>query len=412
MTTYSTNSIYRRKFMRQLLLLIMIFCLPAALYHGVHHDYEVLLLKLLLFVGCGILLYFYEKILLGTVILLTMILAYGVVFLLMLYDMSLSVWLLTIPAFSFALLKKKVALYANLWGGFLLVFGFWANTQVSGHDFLWDECINNLAAYVMLSYACLVFHSISLRYREQLAGIEAERRQLQATRTLSAGVAHLINNQMAPIVGYVSMLKEKDHSDAVVLQRIQESAMKTSQHANDLLAYAKKTVVDIQEQVHLGIWVEQSMEYFIFPEHIGVSIHYDAGLPDLSINTKQIKEHVLQHIIQNAVESNPKSMIEIRIQVAYVDEDPVLARGDYIHLQVRDDGDGMDVEVLEQAFQPFYTTKFLGRGMGLAAAQGAVQRHGGDIKLESTPQQGTICHVWLPIKPIMACSQDGRGELV
>jgi len=68
-------------------------------------------------------------------------------------------------------------------------------------------------------------------------------------------------------------------------------------------------------------------------------------------------------------------------------------------LQVRDDGDGMDVEILEQAFQPFYTTKFLGRGMGLAAAQGAVHRHGGDITLESIRHEGTTCHVWLPIEP-------------
>ncbi len=398
MTTHSTSNIYRRTFMRRLLWIIMGFTLICIVYHGMRHEYEIVLLKCMLFVGCVLLLYFYQKMQLRTVIMTTMFLGYGVVFLSMLYNASLFVWLLTIPAFSFALLQKNHALYADICGGFLLLLGFWGNTQVSGYDFSWDACVNGAAAYAMLSYACLVFHGVLLRYRENLARSEAERRQLQATRNLSAGVAHLINNQMTPIVGYASILKDEDGRDVAILQKIQESAMKTSQHANDLLAYAKQTVVDIRDKVHLGTWLEQIIPCFTVPEAVALDLYCDSGLPDISINANQIKDHVVQHIIQNAIESNPRSLIDIRVQMTHMDDHPVLDEGDYIHLQVRDDGDGMDADVLEQAFQPFYTTKFLGRGMGLAAAQGAVHLHGGDIMLESTRHQGTTCHVWLPIE--------------
>lgn len=103
-------------------------------------------------------------------------------------------------------------------------------------------------------------------------------------------------------------------------------------------------------------------------------------------------------MLANALEANARG-IRIRAQLTEIERHDTLSPGRYVRIDIHDDGDGMSDEVAARAFEPFYSTRFLGRGIGLASAQGVVRAHGGQMTLTSRQGHGTCCSIWLPLAP-------------
>ncbi|PCI42130.1 MAG: hypothetical protein COB41_09950, partial [Proteobacteria bacterium] len=167
---------------------------------------------------------------------------------------------------------------------------------------------------------------------------------------------------------------------------------------NDLLAYAEQSVNGLYEPVDIDLCIEACLEKIVLPENVDIHLNDHRAIPSIEGDKKQISDSILDHMLINAVEANPDSCIDIDIQVEDIHQHGELQSGSYVSIHIRDDGEGMSDETMNQAFLPFYSTKFLGRGLGLAAALGAVKRHQGHIMLNSTLGEGTVCSVFLPIK--------------
>ncbi len=233
--------------------------------------------------------------------------------------------------------------------------------------------------------------------------------KLESLAVLAGGIAHDFNNILVGILGNadLALLKESELSPRrKYLESIIASAQRAADLSNQMLAFSGKgkfvtKVVDIAAMARDAARLlevslpSQSRFRFDLPEE---------ALP-VEADSTQIRQ-VLINLITNASDAIGGAGGEITIaggtracDAAYLSESHLMSdlpAGDYVYLDVADDGPGMPRETLDKIFDPFFSTKFTGRGLGLAAVLGIVQGHRGTIRVDSTPGEGTTFRVLLP----------------
>ena len=230
-------------------------------------------------------------------------------------------------------------------------------------------------------------------------------RKMDAIATLASGVAHQYNNALAMLFGYRDLTKMAVASGrdvAKYAERIETAAERMRELTSKLLAYARggkynPETLFIEDLVEIALNplkknVEQPIEVLLTLPPRTFRVHVDATQMQLAVSA----------IITNASEAL-ESGGRIRIDATKVSlpessgETPVqLSAGEYILLRIADDGRGMDEETLQHIFEPFFSTKFMGRGLSMAATYGIVKNHHGEITVESTVGKGTTVQVYLP----------------
>jgi PAS domain S-box-containing protein len=233
-----------------------------------------------------------------------------------------------------------------------------------------------------------------------------EARKMEAIATLAGGMAHEVNNALMVVVGKVELMKLKFESDQVRKSDLEEliaSCDRIGRLINQLLAYARggryrtkrfalekfvtDTVAGLRKHIHAGI---------------RVSCAIDPGLPEIVADPIQL-EMVVTAVVSNAVEAiDREGSIQINLQFQEIDaaqarQHPGLLTGRYLLLSIKDSGKGMDLTTLQRIFEPFYSNKFPGRGLGMAATYGIVKNHGGWIGIDSSPGKGTTVRIYLPV---------------
>jgi signal transduction histidine kinase len=254
--------------------------------------------------------------------------------------------------------------------------------------------------------------------------------KMEAVGRLAGGVAHDFNNLLTGIYGSIQLAKmEKDDPAKVdfYLDEIRKEAESAASLTRQLLAYSRKQpikprltdmnalVSDLGGMLQRLIGVEVSMEFSLAE---GLSpVRVDPGL----------FQQVLVNLCANARDAMPSGgRLSIRTESAALDGADCSLReglkpGRYLRLTVEDSGMGMDAEALRHLFEPFYTTKTLGKGtgLGLAMVHGAVHQSGGFIEARSEPGKGCAFSILLPmesgdvagfIKPVAEGSCPGGSE--
>jgi signal transduction histidine kinase len=241
---------------------------------------------------------------------------------------------------------------------------------------------------------------ITKRVRAEESMRQASR--LEATATLAGGIAHDLNNLMTSVLGNAEMLKMDlaGQGDALeMLSPISESARQAARLAQQMLAFARggkyrSRTVNLNEIVQQVAYTQEHT----LPARTSMVLEANPELWDTEADPTQMGEVVL-NLFTNAVEAIEGSgRITITTSNHVLDEGDLadLGPGRYVCLAVRDTGHGMSQEVQARIFEPFYTTKFQGRGMGLAAVYGIVENHGGHISVQSEEGQGATFEVYLP----------------
>lgn len=242
--------------------------------------------------------------------------------------------------------------------------------------------------------------------REKFQAQLEETRKFEAIANLAGGIAHQFNNALSVIIGNTELVK-LDHKNAPhlkdYLDPINKSAYQMSQLTNQLLAYAKggkykPRILNLSEFVRTTLSTIQHT----FSQDLSLKTEFEKYLEKVEIDITQM-QMVISAIISNASEAtNHKGTIRIACRQEIL-EQPChnrygeLPAGRYIVLEVSDNGIGMDGDTLQRIFEPFYTTKFQGRGLGMAAVYGIVKNHRGFITVSSKLGQGAKVCIYLPI---------------
>jgi signal transduction histidine kinase len=242
--------------------------------------------------------------------------------------------------------------------------------------------------------ASQVVRNISRRRKKEAE--DADARRLESIGRLAGGVAHDFNNLMTAVIGYTELvaqtLPEKDPRREDLAQ-IERAATRAGELTQQLLAFARRRIIE-PRLVDLGELVEGFTRLVapLLGNNVFLSVRTEPGLHQVRLDPAQF-EQVLMNLAVNARDAMPGGG---RLTIEIANGLRGSTRG--VRLIVRDTGVGMPPEVLARVFEPFYTTKPLGKGtgLGLPTVHGIVHQAGGEITVESVPDAGTAFTVFLP----------------
>jgi PAS domain S-box-containing protein len=244
--------------------------------------------------------------------------------------------------------------------------------------------------------------------RRELERHVHETERLESLGRLSGGIAHDFNNLLSVVLGNVGLLAADLPPDALArarLARIRTAADHAARLTEQMLIYAGKAPTN-RKVIDVARVVREMLELVraVLPESCELELALEPGARVEGDET-QLRQVIL-NLVTNAAEALEGGRGRVRLRVghfaaaasdlagAHGAPDP--APGEYVLLEVADDGCGMDSATRERLFEPFYSTKFPGRGMGLASVLGIVRAHGGVVTLASEPARGTAVRVLLP----------------
>lgn len=235
--------------------------------------------------------------------------------------------------------------------------------------------------------------------------IQAQR--MEAVGNLAGGIAHDFNNLLQVILGFADVLLfgkrlgEHGHEE---LQTIRKAAKDGSALVKQILTLSRK-VETHQRPTNLNEVVKrvEKLLYRTIPKMIEIELHLPDHLRTTNADPGQM-EQVLLNLTVNATDAMPEGgKLIIETGNITLDEEYCMVHlhtkpGDYVVLTVSDTGHGMSPEVVERAFEPFYSTKKPGEGTGLGLAMvfGIVKNHGGQVTCYSEPGVGTTFKIYLP----------------
>lgn len=231
--------------------------------------------------------------------------------------------------------------------------------------------------------------------------------KMEAVGTLAGGIAHDFNNLLQAINGYTQLLlmgKDENDKDNTKLKAIQAAGERAADLVRQLLFFSRKVEaayrpVDLNREVeHAKRMLERTI-----PKMISMELHLDSRLWTINADPIQM-EQILLNLGTNAADAMPDGgKLIIETDNAILDEEYAKQHlgarsGNYVLLTVSDTGHGMDKECVAHIFEPFYTTKGIGKGtgLGLASVYGIVKSHDGYIMCYSEVDCGTTFKIYLP----------------
>lgn len=242
---------------------------------------------------------------------------------------------------------------------------------------------------------------VVLHYEHALARLlEAERalgsqRRLDALGRVAGGVAHDFNNLLTVLQGQLELLRSEAPASELArdaVGTIEQVAERASRLTRQLLAFGRRaetqpTRVDVREVVEATIALLRKL----VPKSIQLELHCSDG-DHMALLDRALLEQIVLNLVTNARDAiSDSGKINVELVSGRSPESALV-------LRVRDDGAGMDDELLSQIFEPFFTTKGNehGTGLGLASVDGAVSQLGGQIRVDSKPGKGSTFEVSLP----------------
>jgi CheY-like chemotaxis protein len=239
-----------------------------------------------------------------------------------------------------------------------------------------------------------------------------EAQKLESLGVLAGGIAHDFNNLLSSVIGNAE-LADRQLAPGSPARRHIEATLKASQRAaalvRRLLSYAGQGAQE-RLPVDLGAQVREALELIEpnVPGDVRLEVDLAERLPSVQGDRLQLQQ-VIVNLLLNAVESLEEHGGVVRVRTrrsgrpgaGVLPLETYLASHAEAHvvLEVADDGPGMDAATQARIFEPFYSTRFAGRGLGLASVLGIVRAHEGQVAVDSAPGRGACFRVWLPASP-------------
>ncbi|NNJ73377.1 MAG: response regulator [Enterobacterales bacterium] len=248
---------------------------------------------------------------------------------------------------------------------------------------------------------------------------------MQALGTLVGGIAHDFNNMLAGITGNIYLAKKLTQDKPNVVEKLtnaEDLSFRAAEMIKQLLTFARKDRVNMK-LFALNSFINETIKLIqsSIPENITVIQEISDEVIHISGDKSQIHQ-ILLNLINNAcdaVAQEDAPRITIRLEVlkvdkAYIKKHPSAQAGDYAHLSVADNGPGIPENNRARVFEPFYTTKDVGKGTGLGLAMvfGAMKNHHGFVEVDGIENEGSIFNIYLPLMdPQIAETSSNRNNV-
>ena len=238
-----------------------------------------------------------------------------------------------------------------------------------------------------------------------------QKEKLETLGLLAGGIAHDFNNLLVGIIGGASFVIDTvpvPDSAARILKDVMSSGERAAELTRKMLAYSGRGNF-VVEPIDMDRLAREACDFLrsSLPNRIHLRFEGGRQLPPVETDAEQLRQ-VIVELVTNAAESieeNASGAIWVRTKFAEIDEElardaqlktAVGAGVKFVSLEVQDTGCGMDKETQARVFDPFFSTKFTGRGLGLSAVHGFARSNGGAVRVRSGPGEGTVFQVVLP----------------
>jgi len=237
---------------------------------------------------------------------------------------------------------------------------------------------------------------------------------------LAGGIAHDFNNLLTIISGNIQMIKQRnafnDYLDLTGIEQIEKALNRASDLVSKMLAFSRKgKYQSVPVSIHSIIADVTNLLEHSVDKRINICTELGENNPYVLGDPVQLQNIILNIALnaRDAIQQN--GTMSFRTEIATFDNDYVIDKSvrmntDYVIIRISDNGIGMNDDILSHIYEPFFTTKKNGSGMGLASVYGAVKTHNGIIKCDSTPGSGTTFYLYFPVINHKSSNEEPKCE--
>jgi two-component system, cell cycle sensor histidine kinase and response regulator CckA len=246
--------------------------------------------------------------------------------------------------------------------------------------------------------AVLIFQDITERKRTEEELLKVQK--LESIGILAGGIAHEFNNILTAILGNITLIKMYAKTSDEIHESLieaEKASLRAKELSQQLLVFSKGGS-PVKETASLGELVKDVSEFAAKGSTIRCKYEITDDLWPVEIDKSQISQ-VINNIILNAVQAMEQGgIVSVKVENSEIakDDTPSLREGRYVKMTVADQGIGIAEQNLSRIFDPYFSTKQTGKGMGLAIAYSIIRKHGGQISVQSQQDKGTSVSIYLP----------------
>jgi PAS domain S-box-containing protein len=277
----------------------------------------------------------------------------------------------------------------------------------------------------------VVWRDITERQQREEALRQAQK--LESVGLLAGGIAHDFNNLLTAMIGHLALARRTlgpEHRVDAHLAQVDRAVRQAADLSHQMLAYSGQRALHV-EAVELNGAVRELLDLLQVAVGRNIRLTFEPGAAPATIEVNQVElKQVIMNLVTNAAEaSQANGEVTVRTRAQQIDAAQAardfgaqeLKAGPHVVLEVEDRGHGMSREVQARIFDPFFSTKGRGRGLGLSALVGIVRSHGGGLRIRSAEGRGTTFEVLFPAStrstaPVMgradAASTRGAGRML
>ncbi|UYP47138.1 Adaptive-response sensory-kinase SasA [Candidatus Lokiarchaeum ossiferum] len=226
--------------------------------------------------------------------------------------------------------------------------------------------------------------------------------KIESLAVLAGGIAHDFNNLLVSILGNVDLLQYEDnlsHEGKEILSDLTNAGQRAKQLTQKLLTFSKRNPT-IKTKNSLIQILDDSISLAMRGSKSKTDVKIIGEIPEIELDSGQINQ-LFDNLLLNAQQAMPQGgiiTITIELKEVFLQDETPLSQGTYIQISFEDQGKGIPKEQQKHIFEPYFTTKTKGNGLGLASCYSIMQEHDGWITFESEANQGTVFKLYFPIQ--------------
>jgi PAS domain S-box-containing protein len=257
----------------------------------------------------------------------------------------------------------------------------------------------------------LVFRDITDKRNMELELLRKQK--LESLGILAGGIAHDFNNILTAILTNVTLAKMRvrDNTVQTKLVKIEKASLQATELTQQLLTFSKGGA-PVKKTTSIKELVRDSAVFALRGSNVRCHFYVPENLWPVDVDAGQISQ-VINNVIINADQAMPEGgIITVRAENAVVGADAVPTPGNYIKIAISDQGVGIPQQYLQKVFDPYFTTKQKGSGLGLATSYSIINRHNGYMNIDSVVGEGTTVYIWLPTAEAAPQTKEVHHDIV